>query len=455
MYYALYNFFLLTYIILKSPFYKDWITVYIWQTPFAHYNWLSQNIYITFLVFFYMHFLDMNIHFPKMKRIFKSFLLFSLVIAGLLFVLDIFIVNHRILRYFFLNIYTPFLIIITLFAFYFAYKTPKKLGHFIISGISLYVIFAYLALYKSIFYREIEPIKYFYIGILLESMVFLFGLGYKIKLIYDEKMSAQQKIILEQQENQLLKENYGKELEHKLQIQAKELIIAQNKAEQEKINLIKADFEKELKHLHLVSLQNQMNPHFIFNALNSIKVFLIENNKEKAVYYLNKFSKLIRKILESSRSESHSLEEELEIIELYINIENIRFDEHIFFSIEKSPDVKISTIKVPTLILQPFVENAIWHGLMLSKNEKYLKIKLYKENGIAKLSIIDNGIGREASLKQQNRKSYKKESVGLDLNQERLKFFNQKQNVNYSFKLIDLYNNDGVACGTEIQFTFN
>lgn len=110
---------------------------------------------------------------------------------------------------------------------------------------------------------------------------------------------------------------------------------------------------------------------------------------------------------------------------------------------------------MPPLILQPFVENAIWHGLMLSKNEKILKIKLYKENEITKLSIIDNGIGRESSLKQQNRKSYKKESVGLKMTDERISLFNQKQNVAYSFKFVDLKDNENNALGTEVQFTFN
>lgn len=401
-----------------------------------------------------MHFLDMNIHFPKMKRIFSSFLLWSLALAGLIFIVDIFVVEYKLLRFFFINIYTPFLIIITLFAFYFAYKTPKKLGHFIITGILLYNIFAYLSLYKSVFFSEFESIKYFYIGILLESLVFMFGLGYKVKLLYVEKMKAQQKIILEQKENQLLKENYGKELERKLQTQAEELKIVQMKAEQEKLNLVKVDFEKELKHLRLVSLQSQMNPHFIFNALNSIKVFLIENDKEKAVYYLNKFSKLIRKILESSRSESHSLDEELELIELYINIENIRFEEHIDFSIEKNPDVNSSIIKVPPLILQPFVENSIWHGLMLSNKEKHIFIKTYIENNKVILSLIDNGIGRKASEQQKNKKVFKKKSVGLKLTQERLTYFNQKYNVNYKFKIIDLDPSLNKGTGTEIQFCF-
>ncbi len=402
-----------------------------------------------------MHFLDMKIHFPKMKRIFTNFLLVSLSLAFVIFTVDVFVENVNLLRPFFIYIFIPFLLIITVFAFYFAYKTPKKLGFFIITGILFYNIFAYMALYKTVMQTEPEPLIYFFIGILLESLVFMFGLGYKIKLIYDEKINVQEKIIAEQIENQLLKERYGQELENKLKKQANELIKTQKKAEEEKLNFVKVGFEKELNHLHLVSLQSQMNPHFIFNALNSIKVFLIENNKEKAVYYLNKFSKLIRKILESSRIESHSLEEELELISLYLSIENIRFDDSIQVSIETEPDISFSIIKVPPLILQPFVENAIWHGLMLSKKEKRITIKVYKQDNKVKVSLIDNGVGRDASFSLKKKKSFKKESVGLKMTEERISFFNQKHKLNYSFKINDLKDKEGNPFGTEVQFSFD
>src|SRR5690606_9182017 len=145
----------------------------------------------------------------------------------------------------------------------------------------------------------------------------------------------------------------------------------------------------------------------------SIKVFLIENDKESAVYYLNKFSKLIRKILESSRTESHSLEEELNIIELYLKIENIRFDDHIHFTVDIDPKVNLTTIKLPPLILHPFVEKSISHGLMLRKEEKHIKIRVFLDQNSIKLSLFDNGIGRKASDELKSQKSYKKEPVGL------------------------------------------
>jgi sensor histidine kinase YesM len=242
-----------------------------------------------------------------------------------------------------------------------------------------------------------------------------------------------------------------KELEKELAEKVGELKNALQKSEDEKLNSLRLSFENEISLLKLESLRSQMNPHFIFNALNSIKVYLIENDKEKAVYYLNKFSKLIRKILESSRTDSISLEEELEIIELYMSIENIRFDQKIDFSINRN-DVNIASIKVPALILQPFIENALWHGLMLKEGEKSITIDVSQENNSTKLSITDNGIGRKRAQENVAKKSYKRESLGLQFTNERISHFNQKNQSNYQFTFIDLFDENKNAVGTRVEF---
>ncbi|PKP27040.1 MAG: hypothetical protein CVU03_00380 [Bacteroidetes bacterium HGW-Bacteroidetes-2] len=289
---------------------------------------------------------------------------------------------------------------------------------------------------------------------LIENLLFTFALSIKQQEASLDKIDIQEKYLKQLKENQKIKSNQNKQLQNELIKKEKELITIAKKAEDAHIAELKSSFEHEIKELHLASLQSQMNPHFIFNALNSIKVFLIENNKEKAVYYLNKFSKLIRKILESSREESHTLEEELEIISLYMSIENIRFEKVIHFSITKNSTINTSVIKVPPLILQPFVENAIWHGVMLSKKERKITIQIYDEKGVVKLSILDNGIGRKKSFEINQKKSFKKQSVGLKMTGERISFFNQKQNLNYSYHFIDLEDENGTSLGTEVQFIF-
>ena len=139
--------------------------------------------------------------------------------------------------------------------------------------------------------------------------------------------------------------------------------------ELKKLEAIKMQYDKELAELKVATLRNQMNSHFIFNSLNSIKRYIIDNNKVEAVFYLNKFSKLIRKILGSTIDTESSLQEELEILELYMSIENTRLDNTVDFSLSVDEALNLRMIKVPPLITQPFIENAIWHGLALKKKQ--------------------------------------------------------------------------------------
>ncbi len=452
LYYGLYNFFLLTYVSTKNPFLFQEIHAFLATYHLSSYNWFSQVIYNSMLFLFYREFLDLKIHYPKFNTVLYRFLVIQVSVASLLFCYTIFSENHQVFNYCFFYGFIPIMSLFVLYALYIALKIPNKLGYFIIIGVILYNFFAYYSLYDSYSRTSgTEPLNFFYIGIILESIVFILGLGYKVKLIYDEKMNAQQRIIEEQRENQLLRENHQKELEKELAEKVGELKLALQKSEDEKLNSLRLSFENEISLLKLESLRSQMNPHFIFNALNSIKVYLIENDKEKAVYYLNKFSKLIRKILESSRTDSISLEEELEIIELYMSIENIRFDQKIDFSINRN-DLNISSIKVPALILQPFIENALWHGLMLKEGEKTITIEVSQENNTTKLSINDNGIGRQRAQENVAKKTYKRESLGLQFTNERISHFNQKNHSNYQFTFIDLYDENNNAVGTRVEF---
>jgi sensor histidine kinase YesM len=352
---------------------------------------------------------------------------------------------------FFNLIFLPVSTVTLLFGLYIAFTVPNKLGYFIIIGIALYYGFAMWAYTHSVPDNfSNAPIKYFYIGIVLESIVFLLGLGYKIKLIYLEKLEAQQEIIKEQRSLELLRENTQMELKQKLQEQEIELREALSKTEDERLKSIQLVYENEISKLKLESLRNQMNPHFIFNALNSIKAFLVTNDKVQASHYLGKFSKLIRKILESSRNEVITLAEELEILELYMNIENIRLEPQISIDIINKESKMHRGIKLPALILQPFVENAIWHGLMLIKNNRKLTVELTDEIGIPCIIITDNGIGRKKAAAHQKEKSIKKESLGLVFIQERLDYFNQKQQTQYHFEIKDVEE----GWGTRVVFYF-
>lgn len=456
LYYGLYNFATLTYLFPKSPFVFELAPVY-FESRFYGYSWFSQILFHCLLFFFYREFLDLSEHRPKFYRLLTKVLQALIVAGAIMFGVSIATYDLDLLHKYYMFLHLPIITAFSIYALYLAFYIPNKLGYFIIVGVLAYNFLAYTALYRTLVlpHARPAPLTFFCAGIIFESIVFMMGLGYKIKLLYREKINSQQKIIEEQAEIQQLKENYQTELEQKLHVQAQELKSALRKSEDEKLKSLTLSFENEISLLRLESLRSQMNPHFIFNALNSIKVFLIDNDKELAVYYLNKFSKLIRKILESSRTDSITLEEELEIIELYMNIENIRFDKKIQFSVTVSPDVNPATIKLPGLILQPFIENALWHGLMLSEDEKKIGLEIRKDNGKTVLSITDNGIGREKARENADRKSFRKESLGLRFASERIANFNKKQATNYGFEIIDLKNDQNPAAGTKIIFYFD
>ncbi|MEX0289919.1 MAG: tetratricopeptide repeat protein [Flavobacteriaceae bacterium] len=209
--------------------------------------------------------------------------------------------------------------------------------------------------------------------------------------------------------------------------------------------------EKKMLTLEQSMLRSQMNPHFLFNSLNSIKLYIINNEKKNAVHYLNKFSKLVRKILEASSLKEIPLAEELETVDLYMNIENIRFSNEINFEIKVDEEIDTHLVKIPSLILQPFLENALWHGLSSKEGDKRIEIQVSKgKNGFINISISDNGVGRAMAEKLKQSKVLKRKSVGIDITKERLANFSKDFQNNFDVEIIDLFEDDGKAAGTKV-----
>jgi tetratricopeptide (TPR) repeat protein len=209
--------------------------------------------------------------------------------------------------------------------------------------------------------------------------------------------------------------------------------------------------EKRIITLEQDMLRAQMNPHFIFNALNSIKHYIINNEQKNAVHYLNKFSKLVRKILESSQVKEITLAEELSTMDLYMNIENIRFSNEIQYEFKVDDALNLSTIKVPPLVLQPFLENALWHGLSSKKGNKKVVVSIFKHSkDFIQIDIEDNGIGRKASAKIKSSKTINKKSIGIELTKERLNNFIQDFKNPFSLQFKDLFDENRNAVGTKV-----
>jgi tetratricopeptide (TPR) repeat protein len=213
-----------------------------------------------------------------------------------------------------------------------------------------------------------------------------------------------------------------------------------------------AEFQRSLADVSLTALRSQMNPHFIFNCLNSIKLYTTQNNTVAASEYLTKFSRLIRLVLENSRKDTITLASELDALRLYMEMEEMRFKEKLTFNISVERDVDLDFIEIPPLLLQPYAENAIWHGLMHKEAGGRIDIEVSTaENGtMLRINIADNGIGRAKSAELMSKSATKHKSYGMKVTSERLALINSVYKTGANVTIHDLFNVDGQASGTRV-----
>jgi ligand-binding sensor domain-containing protein len=223
-----------------------------------------------------------------------------------------------------------------------------------------------------------------------------------------------------------------------------------------------AELNQKTTELEMQALRSQMNPHFIFNSLNSINMFVLENNKLQASEYLSKFSKLVRLILQNSEEAFIPLERELEALQLYLELESLRFEQRFEYKITVAGNVDTAMLKVPPLIIQPYAENAIWHGLMhlpyrsqgtpseqAGKKEKgHLEIEVYEEDEILFYKITDNGIGRKKAAELKSKSASAQKSMGMRITADRIAMLQQQNKT--SIVIADLVHADGNPFGTEV-----
>lgn len=214
--------------------------------------------------------------------------------------------------------------------------------------------------------------------------------------------------------------------------------------------LRKLVLDNELVSLRLENLRSQMNPHFIFNALNSIQEYIVSNEKNLASSYLVKFSRLIRMYLEQSRENQISLKEEIHAMQLYLELEKVRFEDKLNYEINVDSSLHLENVKVPPLFIQPYVENAIKHGLLHKKTDRRLEVNFDRDvlNNTLTICVKDNGIGREqAAVIKAERVNYHK-SFATYANNERVELLNRKRKEKISVEIQDLQADKGTACGT-------
>jgi LytS/YehU family sensor histidine kinase len=203
----------------------------------------------------------------------------------------------------------------------------------------------------------------------------------------------------------------------------------------------------------LNALRSQMKPHFIFNSLNSVQHFIIENDEESAHLYLSRFSELMRKILEHTQKNTISLGREIETLELYLSLEKLRFGINFDYDIAIASGIIPDAVEIPPMLIQPYVENAIWHGLLPKKENAKLWLRFFSENNQLVCEIEDNGIGREKAREIKRKREH--QSAGMKNIEERITIINRVSEIKVKLEVIDLHDAKGTALGTKVRLKFN
>lgn len=287
----------------------------------------------------------------------------------------------------------------------------KHVTYFIIGSVT-YLILANISflgpytLGNEYFYdRGVDPMFFTYVGVIIETLTFAIIIG------YESKMSLKQ----------------SKETEALLVIKT-----------------------KEMSDLKMTALQSQMDPHFLYNSLNSINNFVLKNDIEKASDYITKFSRLIREILTNSSSLTISLNKELGVLGLYVKLEQMRMVGGFDYVVTVDDKIDLEAIKVPPLFFQPFIENAIWHGFASKKEDKRINVRIIDEDKNIRCEIIDNGIGIKQSKKLANKSNRTRRSFGLKASEDRIKLLHENERVYVIIEDIS----DEKSSGTKVTLKF-
>ncbi len=310
------------------------------------------------------------------------------------------------------------------------------------------------------YYRQYSSIKDDVAGAQIKGKFTAYGYEQKIELLNEEKKIQQAKLKNESLLKKIFmmgicvlsllgfiifriiilkRRNEKQLLEHEIELQ---------KLESEKT---KAKLEQQATEVEMQALRAQMNPHFIFNCLNSINRFIIANEAAKAADYLTKFAKLIRIVLQQSGKSFIPLEDELHCLQLYMDLEALRFEIPFQYEINCN-GINTSSVMIPSLLIQPFVENAIWHGLHEKENANgKININMNRQNGILHCKISDNGIGRARATALREDAENGKKSLGIKLTQHRLQLIDPLKSEEVGVEIYDLTDESGENAGTCVE----
>jgi tetratricopeptide (TPR) repeat protein len=213
------------------------------------------------------------------------------------------------------------------------------------------------------------------------------------------------------------------------------------------------DMNHKVSTLTQKNLRTQMNPHFIFNTLNSIQYYVFQNDKIASNNYMTKFAKLIRKTLENSEHPAIPISEEIDALKLYLELESLRFKQKFDWKIDIDDEIDTYMYKIPTMLIQPFVENAIGHGLMHKTGKGLIHVGMKLDKDVILCSIEDNGVGRKKAMEIKNNKEENHRSLGTSITESRLRLVNSLYGKNMKVNYTDLQDEKGEAVGTRVEIS--
>ena len=419
-----------------------------------------QFIFISFYIFFILNLLRVSLYDKHLARALKYLGMVCLFYAGSRFLFNVFLFDPHFAPTLFTTVRLIILPINLALIFWIIFKVKSPLLGYFIIGQSLFFIGAVLGSYISYSGMENMPGHFFgfkeasnivfQLGIIGEVYCFSLALGKNVSLIQKDKERMDATLIKQFQENDRLQASMNRELDSKVREKTTDLIRLYTEIENEREEKIKSEFIQKIKETEMVALRSQMNPHFIFNSMNAIKNLIMTSRNEDAMAYLDDFSSLLRHILQNSNQGEITVEEELEILELYLSLEQSRLGAGFNYQINVTSREELSQYQIPPLLLQPIVENAIWHGLHPSLKEVKKLIVTFDATENLKIIIEDNGIGREESAKKKKLHT----AMGTTLIRDRLALHNHLSDHVVRLEIADLQKN-GRGVGTRVTLIYN
>lgn len=311
----------------------------------------------------------------------------------------------------FIRFIIPVIIIFVIISSIAVLQTKLRSAVFYCVGTLVYIVLAgitqlqfYIGL-EPFYALNVDPLLFIYLGALIQAIVFSYIIGLSVKRVELQNKSAEVKLAFKY---------------------------------------------KELEELKMTALQSQMNPHFLFNSLNSINNFVLKSEVEKASDYITKFSRLIRVILKSSSSLTVPFSEELGILSLYVKLEQMRINGGFEYVVKIDKEIELEKIKVPPLFLQPFIENSIWHGLTHVEGDKKISLTISRSGEKIICEIVDNGIGINKAREQAHKKIDRRKFFGTKATENRIQLLYKKSNVD--IEVSDISNE--TTSGTKVKIEF-